>query len=465
MSGPTPPAPPVASATDRAAGRYDIALDCVHCGLCLPTCPTYLHLGDEADSPRGRIYLMRAHDEGRQAVTLEFAAHLDRCLVCRACETACPSGVRFGSMMEEFRALARPEVDRLVEAAGPTYAARFRTAFGRLVLLHVLPHRRRLRMLVEALRLYQRGPAPALLGRLGVLRALGLEAQAAMAPPVPAIGRRGTWPEVLSPLGRRRARVLFLAGCVAPELLPDMVRASLAVLRHNGCEVVTPRRQTCCGALHFHLGERERGLELLARNLAAFGLGGVDAVVTNAAGCGSTLKEYGELALGTPVAPAAAAFAARVRDIAEFLEALGPVEPTVAVTARVAYDEPCHLLHGQRVSEAPQSLLRRIPGVEMVPLADADRCCGSAGVYNVLHPDLATAILDEKIRQVALCGADVVATGNPGCILQIRSGLRRASRTDPRLAAVRVLHPVELLARGYGEPASAPAAAPARAGW
>jgi glycolate oxidase iron-sulfur subunit len=245
--------------------------------------------------------------------------------------------------------------------------------------------------------------------------------------------------------------VLYLRGCITPEVLPEMQRASLAVLRHNGCEVVTPRDQTCCGALHFHTGLRARGLELLAQNVRAFAAADFDAVIVDAAGCGSTLKEYAHLAAGTPAHAAAAQFAPRVRDIQEFLDQLGLVPPRHEVRVRVAYDEPCHLLHGQRVSAAPRAILRAIPGLEWVPLQDADRCCGSAGVYNIAQPELATAIREEKIRNIAASGAEVVATGNPGCILQIRAGLQHAARREPRLRGIRVVHPMQLLATSYGE--------------
>jgi glycolate oxidase iron-sulfur subunit len=445
--------PVVSATTSPEKDRYAIALDCVHCGLCLPVCPTYTHLGDEADSPRGRIYLMRAHSEGRQQVSEPFLSHLDRCLVCRACETACPSGVQFGRMMEDFRDLVRPEVRKLVDAPGVATARRLRFRLGELAMLHVLPHRRRLGLLVDGLRIYQRSGLAPVVRRSGLLRLLGLEAQEAIAPPVPARALRRDWPEVLPPHGPRRARVLFLRGCVTPEFLPEMQRASLAALRHNGCEVVTPPGQTCCGALHFHTGERARGMQLLRQNVRAFDLRDVDAVIVNAAGCGSTMKEYHHLAAGDgELAPGAAALAERVRDIHEFLDALGLVPPRVEVRGKVAYDEPCHLLHAQRLSDPPKRILRAIPGLQHVPLVDADRCCGSAGVYNVAHPELAGPILDEKIGHIAASGATLVATGNSGCILQLRAGIRRAAPTDARLAGVLVVHPMQLLAASYGEP-------------
>ncbi len=430
----------------KAKSRYDIARDCVHCGHCLPVCPTYLHLGNEADSPRGRIYLMRAHEEGRQALTPAFQEHLDLCLVCRACETACPSGVQFGSRMEEFRSLLRAQPP----ATAATGRQRLLARLGHTILLHVLPAPRRLRFLMALLRFGQTSGLLAAFRRTGLLRLLGVEEQVALAPVVPARKARRSWPEVLTAHGPRRARVLFLRGCVAPELLPEIQAASIAALRHNGCEVITPAEQTCCGALHFHLGYDREGLALLARNLRAFERGDVDALVVNAAGCGSTLKEYGALAREhLELAAPAAELARRVRDISEFLDALGLVPPPHPVHARVAYDEPCHLLHGQGVSAAPRRILGAIPGVELVPLAEADRCCGSAGVYNLMHAELANAILQEKIRHIAASGADTVATGNPGCILQIRQGLRHAE--DPRLQGVQVVHPMELLAASYGE--------------
>ena len=442
----TPPTTP--EATGRKS-RYDIARDCVHCGLCLQVCPTYVTLGNEADSPRGRIYLMRAYEEGRQENTAAFREHLDLCLVCRACETACPSGVQFGSMMEEFRALVRAAPGAADASVG------LQSRLGRWLLLRILPHPARLHAFAQALRFYQASGLERLARATGLLRVLGLQERAALAPPVPAASRRRRWPDALPAHGVRRARVLFLRGCVTPELLPEMQAASLAALRHNGCDVLTPREQTCCGALHFHTGYRDAGLQLLARNLRAFDVRDVDAIVVNAAGCGSTLKEYGTLAAEhATLGSASRTFASRVRDISEFLDDLGLTPPTRRVAACVAYDEPCHLLHGQGISAAPRRILDAIPGVQRVVLADADRCCGSAGIYNVLHPDMAATLLREKVQHIVASGADTVATGNPGCILQLRAGLRQAAKSRPELARVRVVHPMELLAQAYEGSAS-----------
>ncbi len=437
---------------DDRRKRYQITLDCVHCGLCLPACPTYQLTGHEAASPRGRIVLMRAFEEGKQEATATFREHLESCLVCRACETACPSGVQFGTMMEEFRALYRGQLesqpmpvpqDRL---AASTWQARL----GTWLMLEVLPNPRRLRFLMNLLWFTQRSGLSWLARRSGVLGVLGLEAAEAMAPPVPSPNQRRPWAERLPPYGKQRARVLFLRGCVTPGLLPSMQSASLEVLRHNGCEVVTPPEQTCCGALHFHSGQRQAGLALLRKNLAAFDVDDFDAIVVNAAGCGSTLKEYDNL-LGETDAQAgqAQAFAAKVRDISEFLVDLGLKPPPGSIRCRVAYDEPCHLLHGQGISDAPKKLIDAIPGVQRVALEDADRCCGSAGVYNLVHPQMAAELGAEKLQCIRRAQPDMVVTGNPGCILQIRNALQQAASEEKGVAPIEVLHPMELLLRAY----------------
>jgi len=438
---------------DRSS-RYQIALDCVHCGLCLASCPTYEVSGDEASSPRGRIYLMRAFEEGQQADTAAFREHLDSCLVCRACETVCPSGVRFGSMMEEFRALLHGQLEKQPPAtarAAPSRGARL----GLWLLRSVVPNRRRLRALVNLLWFVQQSGLAALARRLGILKAMRLTDAESVAPRVPSPSARRDWPEVLPPFGEKRARVLFLRGCVTPEVLPSMQQASVDVLRHNGCEVVTPAAQTCCGALHFHAGQRSTGLQLLARNLEAFDLEGFDAIIVNAAGCGSTMKEYAHLLGGEADAAfqeRAQRFVARVRDISEFLVELGLRPPTRAVPLRVAYDAPCHLLHGQGITDAPQTLLRAIPALELLPLEHADRCCGSAGIYNVVHPEMAGALGEWKAQSIVDAGVDAVATGNSGCILQIGVSLQKLSEKSgnpERQNAIEVVHPMELLQRAY----------------
>ena len=441
--------PDLAAAAEPGSDRYKVALDCVHCGLCLSSCPTYEVTGQEAASPRGRIYLMRAFEEGEQADTAAFREHMESCLVCRACETACPSGVRFGSMMEEFRALYRGQLETQPHQQQRETGA-WSSRLGLWLLRDVLPNRRRLRTLANLLWFLQRSGLTAVARRLGVLKLMKLAEAESVAPAVPSPRQRQAWPEVLAPFGEQRARVLFLRGCVTPEVLPSMQQASIAVLRHNGCEVVTPSAQTCCGALHFHAGQRQTGLELLEQNLEAFPLDGFDAIIVNAAGCGSTMKEYGHLAgAASPLQERASRFADKVRDISEFLCELGLLPPTRSVPLRVAYDAPCHLLHGQGIDEAPQTLLRQIPDLELVPLPDADRCCGSAGIYNVLHPQTAGTLGEWKARSIVDADVDVVASGNSGCILQIRGAIQKLAEAPLRGQSIQVVHPMELLQRAY----------------
>jgi len=400
---------------------------CVHCGICLPQCPTYRVLGEEMDSPRGRIYLMRAVAEGRLAPTPTFARHMELCLGCRACESACPSGVPFGSLLEATRA-------RLVDEGVTTQPRRF----SRL-LFAVFPSPRRLALLLGAARLYQRSGlqravrATRLLAPFPRLRALDAL--------LPAVPRAARLPERLEARGKRRGRVGLLTGCVQGRLFPGVNRDTARLLSLAGWDVVVPRAQGCCGALDLHAGRVEE-LRARASALAAV-FDGVEHVVTDAGGCGSAMKEYAHWLPGT----AAAALAARVRDVSELLVdadlPLGPLDVTVA------YHDACHLAHGQRLREEPRALLRRIPGLRLVPLADSDLCCGSAGVYNLLEPAVAERLLEMKVARIAEAGAAIVAAANPGCALQIARGCRE------RGLDVEVAHPVELLARAVdvlGEP-------------
>jgi glycolate oxidase iron-sulfur subunit len=398
-------------------------LDCMHCGICLPQCPTYTVLQQEMDSPRGRVYLMRAAAEGRIGLTENFVLHMDRCLGCRACETACPAGVPFGQLLEETRGQMERRVRRPLA----------RRLLGRLI-LGVFPDRRRLALLVALARPYQRS------GLERAVRASGLLARfprlAAMAALLPALeGRAGArLPAETAPAGPARGTVALLEGCVQPVLFPAVNRATVSLLARAGYRVLVPRGQGCCGALHVHWGDRASARQLARRNLAA--LEGVDWIVTNAAGCGAAMRDYGHL-LGDD--PRAAALASRVRDVTELLaEHLpGPRRP---LDLTVTYHEPCHLAHGQRVRAAPRALLRAIPGLRVVELDESDVCCGSAGVYNLMEPELAGRLLARKLDRIAATGAELVVSGNPGCLLQLRKGLAG------RGLAVRAHHPVELLA-------------------
>jgi glycolate oxidase iron-sulfur subunit len=396
---------------------------CVHCGICLPQCPTYRVLGEEMDSPRGRLYLMRAAAEGRLELTDTVARHMDLCLGCRACESACPAGVPFGSLLEATRA----QLDRR--------RGRRRSAVERLV-YGLFPHPGRLRAALGGLRLYQRTGLQRLVRRTGLLRLV--PRLAAMDALLPAIPAPVELPELMPARGTRRGAVGLVTGCVQAQLYPEVNRETARLLSLAGWDVLIPRAQGCCGALELHAG-RLAALRERARVLAAAFPPDLDLIVTNAAGCGSALRDY---AHWLPEAPDIAAFSARVRDVSELLaEAdlpLGPVEMTVT------YHDACHLAHGQGVRSEPRRLLARIPGLRVVPLADSELCCGSAGVYNLLEPQVADRLLELKIARLRETGAQALVAGNPGCLLQIAKGCRE------RGLDLEVLHPVELVSRSVG---------------
>jgi glycolate oxidase iron-sulfur subunit len=402
-------------------------LDCVHCGLCLPTCPTYRETGRETSSPRGRIYLMRATAEGRLPLGDGLAEEAFLCLGCRACETACPSGVRFGRLLEATRAA--------VEEAGLRRGASRRVE--RFALRQVVARPGRLRVVVDALAVAQR------LGLDRLARALAPRSWAdalALAPIVPPRRERRPLPFRLAARPPRRGRVALFTGCVMPELFGAVNAATARVLSANGFDVVVPSGQGCCGALHAHAGDLEAARALLRGNLAAFAGLPVDAVIVNAAGCGAALREAEAWLPGE-----GGALAASVRDVCEWLDAAGLRPPSGRVEARVCYDDPCHLVHGQRVREAPRRLLAAIPGLELVAHDDPAGCCGAAGTYNLTHPAMSRAVLERKMRALAAADPDVIATGNPGCLMQLRAGATRAG------LRAEVVHPVTLLDRAYPE--------------
>jgi glycolate oxidase iron-sulfur subunit len=409
------------------APSMDGLRSCVHCGICLPQCPTYRVLGQEMDSPRGRLYLMRAAAEGRLDLTPTLARHLDLCLGCRACETACPSGVAFGQLLEATRGqLAR----RGVRAPATDHRALE-------LALSVFPHPRRLAPLVSALRLYERS------GLRGAVRSLGLlapfkklGAMEALLPRIPAGG--AALPEVTPAKGKPRGRVGLLTGCVQRFFYPEVNVDTARLLAAAGWEVVTPRGQECCGALHLHAGRIDEFRRMARRFVAAFDPE-LDLIVANAAGCGSALKEYGHWLPDD----AAGAFARKVRDVSEVL-----VEsdlPLGQLRATVAYHDACHLAHGQVRSE-PRELLKRIPGLALVELKDGELCCGSAGVYNLLEPEVAGELGRWKAERIRETGARIVASGNAGCIMQIARHCRALG------LEVEVAHPVSLLARALETP-------------
>jgi len=398
-------------------------LDCVHCGICLPQCPSYRVLQQEMDSPRGRIYLMRAAAEGRIGLTENFVTHMDRCLGCRACETACPSGVPFGRLLEEVRGQIERQVPRPLS----------RRLLGRMI-LGVFPDRGRLGAMLRLLRLYQRSGVQHVVRATGLLRPFGR--LAAMERLLPAIGPTtgDPLPQELAPEGASRGRVALLTGCVQTLLFPEVNRATALLLARAGYRVMMSPAQGCCGALHLHWGDRVGARRLARVNVQA--LAGVDWAVTNAAGCGMALREYGQL---LPDDPTAWDLAGRVRDVSEVLASALP-EPRRPLPLTVTYHDACHLAHGQRVREAPRALLRSIPGLRLVELAESDLCCGSAGVYNLMEPEVAGRLLQRKLDRIVETGAEVVAAGNPGCLLQLRMGFAE------RGLEIRAHHPVELLA-------------------
>jgi len=401
---------------------------CVHCGICLPQCPTYRVLGEEMDSPRGRVYLMRAAAEGRTGLTPGLARHLDLCLGCRACETACPSGVPFGQLLEATRAQ--------LERQGVQAPATDRSTLD--FALNLFPSPSRLGSLLGMLRLYQWSGMQAIVRGLGLLAPFRkLQAMESLLPRPPA--SPAPVPELTLARGRRRGRAGLLLGCVQRFFYPDVNADTVRLLSAAGWEVVVPREQECCGALHLHAGRLEEFRAMAGRLMGAFG-SDLDIIVTNAAGCGSALKEYGHWLEG----PAAAAFSAKVMDVSEAL--VEAKLPLGELRETVTYHDACHLAHGQKVRRQPRELLKRIPGLTLVELADSDLCCGSAGVYNLLEPGIAQELARLKVERIKESGARIVATGNPGCIMQIAQQCRAEGM------AVEVAHPVTLLARALKEP-------------
>ena len=414
---------------------YDELIHCMHCGLCLEVCPTYRELGVESASPRGRLALMRAVADGRLRMTERFVEDMYLCLDCRACETACPAGVQYGELVEEIR-------DRIEEVRRHPLLIRL---IHRLVLDRIFPYPRRFKLAASSLFLYQWLGSRWLLRRLGVLRKLpwNLGEIEALMPKLSLRGLVRGLPAVTPPVRAKKHRVGFLSGCMA-VFLDGANRATVRVLARNGCEVVIPRDQWCCGALHAHMGRKAFACSLARHNIEVFERAGVEVILTNAAGCGSTLKEYGDLLKDDPrYASRAQAFSDKVKDISEFLVTLPLSGEMGELKLRVTYDDPCHLLHGQRIQRQPRDLLRSIPGLELVDMAESDWCCGSAGIYNITHYDMAMRLLDRKMAQLARTKADVIASGNPGCLFQLGLGVRRQG------IPAEVLHPIELVDRAY----------------
>ena len=405
---------------------------CVHCGLCSNHCPTYRLWHQEADSPRGRIRQMQLVDEGKLELDDAFITHIDRCLDCRACETACPSGVEYGKLVE----LARAQIEE-------QYRRPFFSRVARdLVYRRLLPYPQRIATAARFLRFYQRSGLAALTHGTGILKILGLRDRERLLPKIDSDFFFSELGKTFPAQGTRRARVALFAGCVAQVTFSDLNRATIRVLQANGCEVVVPAEQVCCGALPAHAGVRDVARNLARANFAAFLGKDCDAIITNAAGCGSTLKEYTHLFPEDDAAhEQAARFTAKVRDVNEFLAELGLTAALQALPLRVTYQDSCHLVHGQKIREAPRALISAIPGIEFVEMQLAEQCCGSAGVYNVTETKASLELLALKMDCVRETKAQVIVTANPGCILQLRAGAAIHGTGQE------VLHVVELLDR------------------
>jgi len=392
--------------------------DCVHCGFCLPTCPTYVLWGEEMDSPRGRIYLMGEGHDG-EPLSDAMVTHFDRCLGCMACVTACPSGVQYDRLIEATRSQVERRHNRT-----------WREKSLRSLVFGLFPYPRRLRRMRPLLRAYQRsGLRVPLPSRLAAMQEL-----------LPPLGPRVSVPPFTPARGPRRARVGMLLGCVQREFFGDVNAATVRVLAAEGCEVVAPPVQGCCGALSLHMGREPESVSFAKRLIATFEPLSVDAIVVNAAGCGSAMKDYGWLLRDEPEwAARAEAFASKVRDVAEFLVELGPVAVRHPLPLAVAYHDACHLAHAQGVRTAPRELLAAVPGLEVREIEEAAICCGSAGVYNIFQPEAAAELGARKAAHVAATGAEVLVTANPGCLMQIRKAL------DDRGTPMRLMHTVEVL--------------------
>ncbi len=409
----------------------ELIADCVHCGFCLPACPTYASWGNEMDSPRGRIDLMKGVHEGVIALDTDVRAHFDACLGCMACVTACPSGVEYGTLIEATRATVETTTTR-----EPL------DAIFRAFIFALMPYPRRLRTLAYPLVLYARSGLQWLVRKAGVLRGLPPRVAQldALVPPLSFADLRQDVAVFTPAQGEARARVGLVTGCVQRAFFPNVNAATVRVLAAEGCSVRAPAGQGCCGALSLHAGRRDEAKRFARRLIKRFEQSDIDTIVINAAGCGSTLKEYGQLLADEPRwAARAAAFAAKVRDVSEFLAPLVPRAERAPLTQRVAYHDACHLAHAQGVREAPRTLLCSIPGLELVEIPQGDQCCGSAGTYNLFAPVAAREIGERKVDNVTSVAPDLVASANPGCTLQMQSIAR------DRGVTLRAAHPIELL--------------------
>jgi glycolate oxidase iron-sulfur subunit len=405
----------------------DLIDECVHCGFCLPTCPTYVLFGEEMDSPRGRIYLMnKGLDE--EPMNDEMVRHWDLCLGCMACVTACPSGVQYDKLIES----TRQQVERRYERRADDRAFRE-------MIFQFFPYPNRLRAIAAPMRLYQRFGIGDKLRRAGIMQRIPARMRA-MEALLPDLPREEKIPDLTGPVGEKRRRVGVLTGCVQRVFFSPVNAATVRVLAAEGCEVVAPK-QGCCGALSTHAGREEESLDFARKTIDTFEDLNLDNVVVNAAGCGSTMKEYGYLLRDDPeYAERAKAFSAKVRDVSEFLQELGPVAERNPLPVTAAYHDACHLAHAQGIRKQPRQTLKQIPGMDVKEIREAEICCGSAGIYNMVEPEPAAELGERKANNILKTGAQMIVTSNPGCMLQIQASLKKMGRDGLPMA-----HPVEVL--------------------
>lgn len=435
----TAAADPPKSGSELRHLDYSVVQQCMHCGLCLPTCPTYDATKLERHSPRGRISLMRAIADGRLDPTRTFAEEMYFCLGCLACMTACPAGVNYAELFEHARAEA--EKSRVLSSPRRNVIRRFTVGW-------LFMKRRRLHWLGRLMRWYQQWGLQTLVRRSGVLKLLPqrLRELEAMTPVIQPRFSAQLIPPVTPAVGQRKYRVAMLTGCAQDLIFSDINRDTVEVLARNGCEVVTPPDQECCGSLHGHNGELDLARQLARRAIRQFPPREFDAIISNAGGCGSHLKHYGALLEHDPeFAEEARIWDTKLKDVHEWLVQIGVQPPARrnGPAQTVTYHESCHLCHGQKVTSQPRQLLRAIPGLTLVELPESSWCCGSAGIYNIIQPEMANALLDRKLTHIRSTGAQIVATGNPGCLLQVVNGARQ------KQMPLRVVHPVTLLAEAY----------------
>jgi glycolate oxidase iron-sulfur subunit len=408
---------------------------CVHCGFCLSTCPSYRIIGKETDSPRGRIYLMDAVNNGEIPLSPATVQHFDTCLGCLACVTTCPSGVEYDKLI----AATRPQVER-------NHVRSLPEKLLRQLIFKTFPYPTRLRAMMAPLLVYQKLGLQTLLRRSGLFSKLlpkSLAAMEAMLPKISPAGFQDDWPEIIPAQGAKRYRVGLLLGCVQRVFLPEVNAATVRVLTANGCEVVIPKQQGCCAALSQHQGQEQQAQDLARAMIDSFADTGVDAVIINASGCGHTLKEYGHILQDDPdYAEAARTFATRVKDVQEFLDEVGltaQLSPLQAEPLPIVYQDACHMLHGQKISLQPRRLLKQIPGVQLREAVDAALCCGSAGIYNILQPEVGNALGEQKVKNLLNTNVSLIASANVGCTLQLRQHLVKQGQIVP------VWHPMQLL--------------------